>query len=498
MEEIASLENIAALNISQSSGFTLKRDDTFGRYPVASRDLKAGDTILEEKPLSWAPMLDTRPVCLTCLENVTGSYHCPSCGWPMCSKACAQTAVHKNMECSVFSSSKVKLSCKGWNYATPKPIYNLVTVLRVRAMGKEQKKVADSMEHHLDQWKDKEGFIEKYKVVVDYVLDTLKLSMTEDEILHIITNSYTNDFSHTFPSGNQVHLMFPLTAMLNHSCFPNIARSIHHTASGFKMRVVASRPIKAGSQIFNSYIDILDPVQVRKKHLEETKNMICRCERCEDPSDLGTFGSAVLCRGCKGPVIPVLEDTGSWQCKKCEEKMLTEEVDSLIFDIDEEQKDLLANPKLKKIKTIEKFIKKSLTKLDPRNLLIVRLKYNLIGLYGREPGFNSEEMTEATWMRKKQLCEEILETLKVLEPGLTARKARLMYELHLPLIMLAQVNLNKKGDKAAVKKEFQKGLVTLKVALKVFESEPEGSWEREMVGRSQEAVSQIHEIMECL
>ena len=139
-------------------------------------------------------------------------------------------------------------------------------------------------------------------------------------------------------------------------------------------------------------------------------------------------------------------------------------MDSLIFDIDEEQKDLLANPKLKKIKTIEKFIKKSLTKLDPRNLLIVRLKYNLIGLYGREPGFNSEvghkgikynklskeiiqEMTEATWMRKKQLCEEILETLKVLEPGLTTRKARLMYELHLPLIMLAQVNLNKKGDK---------------------------------------------------
>ena len=73
-------------------------------------------------------------------------------------------------------------------------------------MGKEQKKVADSMEHHLDQWKDKEGFVEKYKVVVDYVLDTLKLSMTEDEILHIITNSYTNDFSHTFPSGNQVKI----------------------------------------------------------------------------------------------------------------------------------------------------------------------------------------------------------------------------------------------------------------------------------------------------
>jgi len=73
-----------------------------------------------------------------------------------------------------------------------------------------------------------------------------------------------------------------------------------------------------------------------------------------------------------------------------------------------------------------------------------------------------------------------------------------MYELHLPIIMLAQVNLNKGNDKTAVKKEFQKGLVTLKVALKVFDSEPEGSWEKTMVGRSQGAVQQITEIMECL
>eukprot|EP00092_Neocalanus_flemingeri_P005018 GFUD01005395.1.p1 GENE.GFUD01005395.1~~GFUD01005395.1.p1 ORF type:complete len:523 (+),score=168.51 GFUD01005395.1:74-1570(+) len=498
MASTSCLDRIAALNVCESPGFTLCKDDTFGRYPVANRDLKAGETILEEKPLSWAPMLDTRPVCLTCLDNVTGSYHCPTCGWPMCSKTCAQSAVHRNKECSTFASCGVRLSCKGWDYTSPQPIYNLVTVLRVRAMKIEEKEVADSMEHHLKRWKEREGFTDKYKTVVDYALNTLKLDMTKDDILEIITNSYTNDFSHTFPSGNQVHLMFPLTAMLNHSCFPNIARSIQYTEKGFKIRVTASRPIKAGSQIFNSYIDILDPVLVRRKHLEETKNMICRCERCDDPTDLGTYGSAVLCRRCKGPVIPMADDPGAWQCQKCKEKILTEEVDSLISAIDEEQKELLANPKLKKIKTIEKFIKKSLSKLDSRNLLIVRLKYNLIGLYGREQGFTSEEMTETTWQRKKQICEEILETLKVLEPGLTVRKARLMYEMHLPLIMLAQVNLNKGEDKIAVKKDFQKGLVTLKVALKVFEGEPEGSWEKEMVARSQEAVKQIQEIMECL
>ena len=44
----------------------------------------------------------------------------------------------------------------------------------------------------------------------------------------------------------------------------------------FRMRVVAARSIKEGEQIYNSYIDILDPVQVRRSHLALTKHMDCR------------------------------------------------------------------------------------------------------------------------------------------------------------------------------------------------------------------------------
>ena len=36
--------------------------------------------------------------------------------------------------------------------------------------------------------------------------------------------------------------------------------------------------------------------------------------------------------------------------------------------------------------------------------------------------------------------------LQVLEPGMTVRKARLMMELHLPLLMLAQLGLQQGAD----------------------------------------------------
>ena len=189
------------------------------------------------------------------------------------------------------------------------------------------------------------------------------------------------------------------------------------------MRVVASRPIKAGAQIFNSYIDILDPVQVRRKHLEETKNMICRLELLRNtciftPIESGVRDARILetwepmaVQCCAGSVrdlsylVKKMREPGIApsarinfsQSRLTVQGCLTQhicfnckQVDQLVFNLDEEQKDLLANPKLKKIKTIEKFIKKSVTKVDPRNLLVVRLKYNLIGLYGREPGYTSE------------------------------------------------------------------------------------------------------------
>ena len=83
----------------------------------------------QERPLSWAPMLDSPPVCLTCAQFLQkksyrwelarlltsrrllgfepiplslkklfkkrSNSRCPSCGWPMCGSKCAKASVHR-------------------------------------------------------------------------------------------------------------------------------------------------------------------------------------------------------------------------------------------------------------------------------------------------------------------------------------------------------------------------------------------------------------------
>ena len=42
-------------------------------------------------------MLDTRPVCLSCVTSLArGGYQCARCGWPLCSAACARADIHSD------------------------------------------------------------------------------------------------------------------------------------------------------------------------------------------------------------------------------------------------------------------------------------------------------------------------------------------------------------------------------------------------------------------
>lgn len=74
--------------------------------------------------------------------------------------------------------------------------------------------------------------------------------------------------------------------------------------------------VKQGEQLFTTYTYILSGTQARQELLSKSKFFSCKCERCFDPTELGTNFSSILCRKCDGGVIVSTNPLGRFQSFK--------------------------------------------------------------------------------------------------------------------------------------------------------------------------------------
>ncbi len=96
------------------------------RHMVASRDIKAGEVIFEEAPLTFGPSENSRPVCLGCYTTLRKlNYFCSKCGFPMCEKRCQEIREHKDFECKVFQEKLYKADKKKFRYLSYYILYEL-------------------------------------------------------------------------------------------------------------------------------------------------------------------------------------------------------------------------------------------------------------------------------------------------------------------------------------------------------------------------------------
>jgi len=72
----------------------IRSSEEFGKYLVATRDIKAGQRILKEVPLLVGPTSsfggNAAPICLSCCSVVNDGYKCGLCQWPVCGLTCEQ------------------------------------------------------------------------------------------------------------------------------------------------------------------------------------------------------------------------------------------------------------------------------------------------------------------------------------------------------------------------------------------------------------------------
>lgn len=77
------------------------------------------------------------------------------------------------------------------------------------------------------------------------------------------------------------------------------------------MQCRATIPILKGNQLYTCYTYKLNGTVERQRHLQSGKYFTCHCERCLDPTELGTHFSTLKCLECDNGNVIATDPSGN-------------------------------------------------------------------------------------------------------------------------------------------------------------------------------------------
>jgi len=150
-----------------------------------------------------------------------------------------------------------------------------------------------------------------------FIRETLELEPSDELMMQLCGVIFVNSFE--MPFNKQA--VFATASLFEHDCVANATRSF--TVQG-KIVIRATVPISRGENISLNYIDPLWGTTNRQHILKQGKFFQCQCERCKDPTELGTFLSGLSCPHCKcvkhGAILlpqRPLQTQSPWECTLC-------------------------------------------------------------------------------------------------------------------------------------------------------------------------------------
>ena len=119
----------------------------------------------------------------------------------------------------------------------------------------------------------------------DYILH-YSFPQLEKQLERDLRRFRTNNFGVTdFMVRVVASAVYPLGALLNHSCDPNCLLRYDCGSRNRKnepplLEIVAARDISAGEELTHSYVELVSPAHTRRISLRDTYGFECRCEKC--------------------------------------------------------------------------------------------------------------------------------------------------------------------------------------------------------------------------
>ncbi|KAF6214048.1 hypothetical protein GE061_011778 [Apolygus lucorum] len=431
--------------------YQIKEDKRLGRHLVARRDIQRGEIVLKESPLVSGPPHTTGPVCLGChaLLQENKVVPCAQCGWPMCSKSCADKPVHKP-ECE-WVKEKRKEKVKISQFTSPHPTYSCVTPLRALFLKSKDPwawEKLTSLESHTEERKQDGKYEQDRFSVAAFLRRFYKLEkeFSEEEILKISGIIQIN--GHEVPLSEPGYIsVYWKCSLFEHNCLPNCSKTF--TDSG-DVLIRAAVEIPKGSHLSISYTDPLWSTPARRQHLMLTKYFPCVCSRCSDPTESGSFFSAIRCptKNCDGMVLPkcFIKDFEIWRCLKCNHKVTSKQAAGICAKVAQE----LSGVRKGDVSSYSNCINRVKNLVGENYCHLVEAKLTLAQMIGQSSSKGLADVEDGLLSTKETLSRQLISLADGVFRAEYRIRGVLFFELHAAVAELARRQVNKKNSNAFV------------------------------------------------
>ncbi|XP_021967216.1 uncharacterized protein LOC110862335 [Folsomia candida] len=457
-------------NITDSScddGEGDARQEKWNGKMLTAKNLEPCDMVASLSPVMITccnTMLTPNPpdsvTCLNCTRWYQASlgYRCSTCRWPVCSFECEKSYLHAFFECKVFAATQrfppaLKDHTQFFNDAVL-----MIRCLLLKTVNPPKYLELYELLDICDKYEKKPEFVAEDLRIVKFLRDECNIeSFTDDfkgeaELMRFINvvdvcSIVVNDriFIQIHDQGKSYYAakyVFPVKLFVTQECVPNCKWSIKHSSKfeDCALRIHAAVPLPAQNYVTTCFTDKhVIGSWFQSELLNSSKfNVRCDCRRCRDPSECGSYFSAVRCEcnktkdvlpkpdGYLLPRDPLNPDT-AWICQSPECGLvidggqIRDKTVKLHEEIHRMNEDFYALHQFK--------WKLEQTELHPNHFLILKISVLCVMLFwGSVRGLPFFSSRYDFFIATVHLANDALRIYDHVSPGMSIHRARILFQ----------------------------------------------------------------------
>lgn len=270
----------------------LRTNDEFGKHFVAKSDLKVGEIVMLEEMFAFGARSIDRTFCSTCLKVMSNFIPCHHCTSAFCDAHCLESNELHKIDCgasyhympraddiTIVKSILIAVNA----FATVDDLMAFVEsalaardVELLNGLSNSQVKYGRFLKLLLVPKVLNSELIAQYWFAYRNLLEIREIQQrfnTKQKsrfLMHLIWHHIlivkSNTYTVRLPTNGFVNTAGKFTALLNHSCTPNV----FITFSGNQQMAITIHPVKKGDQLFTEY-----------KNVDKSNfTFVCKCTKC--------------------------------------------------------------------------------------------------------------------------------------------------------------------------------------------------------------------------